>query len=179
MAIKAKFDGRCTKCGGHISAGETCDWTRGVGVSHVGPCPERGDYWVDDAGRANTGPEPGIEAEGRANGNGNTAVAVTMGVFRKAGRIYVVKPNKEKTRCYAKEIIESAPRMTEAGAVVDFESVYRSGMVYNLTEADRWPLAEAAEFLTKYARCIVCGRHLKAAKSVATSIGPICSKYFG
>jgi Family of unknown function (DUF6011) len=183
MAIIAKFDGRCTKCGGHIYAGKPCEWVRGVGVSHTGTCP-RPDYWVDDAGRANTGPEPGIDDEARANsgpvnGNGNGRVAVTMGVFRRDGRIYVVKPNKEKTRCYAKEIIESPPRMTEAGEVVDFETVYRPGLVYNLQESDRWPLADAAKFLTKYARCIVCGRHLKAAKSVATSIGPVCSKYFG
>lgn len=153
MAITAKFSGRCTKCSGFIGKGETCEWERGVGVSHT-ECPP---------------PET----------NGNGQVTVTMGVFRKANRIFVVKPNKEKTRVYAKEIIESPARMTEAGAVVDFETVYRPGAIYNLTEADRWPLAEAAEFLTQYARCIVCGRHLKAANSVAKSIGPICSKYFG
>jgi hypothetical protein len=102
-----------------------------------------------------------------------------MGVFRKAdGRIFVVKPNREKTKLYAKEIIESAPRMTEAGEVVDFETVYRPGAIYDLNESERWDLAEAQNFLTRYARCIVCGAHLKAAKSVAGAIGPVCAKYF-
>jgi hypothetical protein len=101
-----------------------------------------------------------------------------MGVFRKDGKVYVVKPNKEKSRVYAKEIVESPARMTEAGEVVEFEAVYRPGAIYTLTEADRMELADAHEFLTKYARCIVCHRHLKAATSVANSIGPVCAKYF-
>lgn len=165
MILTAKFDGRCRECGGVVRGGEQCEWERGEGVKHL-RCPE-----VIQAT---------VPRNNHANGNGDSPkVTVTMGVFRKDGRIYVVKPNKEKTRCYAKEIIASPPRMTEAGEVVDFESVYRAGVVYNLTEADRWPLAEAAEFLTQYSRCIVCGRHLKAAASVARSIGPICAGYFG
>jgi hypothetical protein len=152
MKIRSKFHGSCRKCGGHIAVGEECEWERGEGISHVGACPQR---------------EPR-----------NETVSVKMGVFRKDGKIFVVKPNKEKTRFYAKEIVASPPRMTEAGEVVDFETVYRAGMIYNLTEADRWPLKEAQQFLTQYARCIVCGRHLKAAKSVAGAIGPICAGYF-
>lgn len=101
-----------------------------------------------------------------------------MGVFKKDGRIYVVKPNKEKTRVYAKEIVESPARMTESGLQVDFETRYAPGVVYSLSEQDRWALADAKDFLTKFSRCIVCGRHLKAAKSVERSIGPVCAGYF-
>jgi len=151
MTITSKFNGRCRKCGGVIHAGEKCDWTRGAGITHVGACP------------ANEAPKN---------------VAVGVGVFRKDGRVYVVKPNQEKTRFYAKEIVESPARMTESGLVVDFETVYRPGKVYDLTENDRWNLADARDFLTKFARCIVCGRHLKAAKSVGGAIGPVCAKYF-
>jgi hypothetical protein len=68
--------------------------------------------------------------------------------------------------------------MTENGLVADFTAVYCPGIVFKLTEADRWALADAKDFLTKFAKCIVCGRHLKAAKSVAGSIGPVCAKYF-
>jgi hypothetical protein len=101
-----------------------------------------------------------------------------MGVFKKDGRIYVVKPNRDKTRVYAKEIVESPARMTENGEVVDFEAVYAPGVVFKLTEADRLNLEDAKDWLTKFARCIVCGRNLKAAKSVAAAIGPVCAKYF-
>ena len=41
------------------------------------------------------------------------------------------------------------------------------------------PLAEAEELSTRYAKCIVCERTLKAAKSVRASIGPVCIKMFG
>jgi len=154
MKITSKFNGKCRDCGGWINKGDQCEWTRGHGVTHVGKCPVAPAQPVRE-------------------------VPVMMGVFRKAdGRIFVVKPNRDKTRVYAKEIVESPPRMTEAGEVRDFEAVYRAGAVYDLTEAERWDLAEAKDFLTRYARCIVCGAHLKAAKSVAGAIGPVCAKYF-
>jgi hypothetical protein len=152
--ITSKYSGRCTTCGGTIGVGDRCLWQRGAGIRHT-VCPEPGQPLVSQR------------------------VTVGCGVFRKGGKIYVVKPNKDKTRFYAKEIVESPPRMTEAGEVVDFETVYRPGVVFGLTEADRWPLKEAQQFLTRYARCIVCGAHLKAAKSVAGAIGPVCAKYFG
>lgn len=157
--ITAKFSGKCTKCWNVIPSGTKCVWTRGAGVRHV-ECP------VDQTGAA----VPQVKAD--------KAVTVTMGVFKKDGRIYVVKPNKDRTRVYAKEIVESPARMTENGAVAEFESVYVKGVVFNLTEADRWDMADAKDFLTKFSKCIVCGRHLKAAKSVAGAIGPVCAKYF-
>lgn len=153
MNITAKFSGKCTECAGVIPAGSPCVWERGAGVRHVGECP-------------------------KAAQAAKPTVVVQMGVFRKDGKIYVVKPNREKTKCYAKEIVESPARMTENGAVAEFEAVYRPGVIYKLTEADRWDIADAQDFLTKFARCIVCGRHLKAAKSVAGAIGPVCRKYF-
>jgi uncharacterized protein DUF6011 len=153
MKITSKFNGRCMKCGSKIAAGEQCEWTKGAGIEHIGACPQQAP---------------------KQNGT----VTVTMGVFKKDGHIYVVKPNREKTRVYAKEIVESPARMTENGQVVDFETVYRPGAIYTLTEADRWDLADAKDFLTKFARCIVCNRSLKAAKSVAGAIGPVCAKYF-
>jgi len=39
MTITAKYPGRCTKCGGHIAAGEQIEWEKGAGASHV-KCPE-------------------------------------------------------------------------------------------------------------------------------------------
>lgn len=35
MVIKAKYHGTCTKCGGSISQGESINWVRGSGASHV------------------------------------------------------------------------------------------------------------------------------------------------
>ena len=159
--ITAKFSGKCLRCGGVIPSGTHCEWEKGAGVRHIN-CP------IGTKQSSLVAPESKQDKQ----------VTVTMGVFKKDGRIYVVKPNKEKTRVYAKEIVESPARMTENGAVVDFEAVYRPGVIFSLTEADRWDLADAKDFLTKFSKCIVCGRHLKAAKSVAGAIGPVCSKYF-
>jgi hypothetical protein len=158
--ITAKYSGKCIDCGGVVLSGTQCSWAQGEGVRHL-KCP------AAEVASNNSVP---------ATSNGT--VSVTMGVFKKDGRIYVVKPNRERTRVYAKEIVESPARMTENGLVADFTTVYSPGIVFKLTEADRWQLADAKDFLTRFAKCIVCGRHLKAAKSVAGSIGPVCAKYF-
>lgn len=39
MVIKAKFPGKCKKCGGKINVGEEINWAKGEGASHV-TCPE-------------------------------------------------------------------------------------------------------------------------------------------
>jgi hypothetical protein len=167
--ITAKFSGNCTRCGRVIPSGVTCLWEKGVGIRHenctVTAVLKNTPFWENGDGAP-------------VAHNDDKKVTVTMGVFRKDGRIYVVKPNREKTAVYAKEIVESPARMTENGEVVDFETRYAPGVVFKLTETDRWDLADAKDFLTKFARCIVCGRHLKAAKSVEQSIGPVCAKYF-
>jgi len=150
LLITSKFAGRCRACGGGFAIGDKVYWKRGEGSSHV-VCPTD---------------QPRHE------------VSVGAGVFRKDGKIYVVKPNRDKTRFYAKEIVESPKRINELEEKVDFEAVYRPGVIFELNESDRWPLQEAKHFLTKYARCIVCGRGLKAAKSVEGAIGPVCAKYF-
>lgn len=163
--ITAKFSGTCINCGGIVPSGTQCTWAAGEGVRHL-------NCTAAPVAKLNNN----NVAAPATNNNGK--VAVTMGVFKKDGRIYVVKPNRERTRVYAKEIVESPARMTENGLVADFTTVYSPGIVFKLTEADRWQLADAKDFLTRFAKCIVCGRHLKAAKSVAGSIGPVCAKYF-
>ena len=179
--ITAKFTGRCTKCNGVVPSGTQCFWSKSAGVSHIS-CPTPSvDKIEDDIVRAEVANVFEIDETGERYWNDHRddkRVTVTAGVYKKDGHIYVVKPNKLKTKVYAKEIIESPARMTENGAVADFTTVYRSGVVFQLTEADRWNLADAKDFLTRFSKCIVCGRHLKAAKSVAGSIGPICAKYF-
>jgi hypothetical protein len=172
--ITAKYTGKCSRCGGTIPSGTTCTWAQGEGIRHIN-CTVTAVAKHNDVEREILNAEIANVVEAQRN---EKSVSVTMGVFKKDGRIYVVKPNKEKTRVYAKEIVESPARMTESGMKVDFEARYAPGIVFKLTEADRWDLADAKDFLTKFARCIVCGRHLKAAKSVERSIGPVCAGYF-
>jgi hypothetical protein len=111
--------------------------------------------------------------------------AVTYGVYQKDGEVYLVVPSKKNPdRNYAKKLVESAPRLTEAGEVVDFEWEFAAGVVWKLTEADRMTLDDASKLSIKYGKCLKCKRSLKAAstmKAIAEtgiSLGPVCRTYF-
>jgi len=105
---------------------------------------------------------------------------LVMGVYQHDGQLFVVKPRKDKTRLYAMRVVESAPRLTEKGEVVDFELVFAPGMMKALDLSERLTMLQAESLLIRFERCINCHRHLKAAKSVAEGIGPVCaSKMFG
>jgi hypothetical protein len=95
------------------------------------------------------------------------------------GTIYVVKPNREKTRLYAKRLVEiDGDRLTETGTVVQIDFVYEAGAIYKIQPEHKMPYERARELTVRYSRCIVCGRHLKAAQSVDRGIGPVCRKSF-
>lgn len=107
------------------------------------------------------------------------AITVTPGVYETQSGIFVVKFNQSKTRLYAKRLVEiGGTRLTETDEDVHIEFEYAPGAVYNLTPDDRMPLDRAEALTLRYGRCIVCGRTLKAAKSVRAGIGPVCVKYF-
>jgi hypothetical protein len=110
---------------------------------------------------------------------GNKAYASWRKALAEAGGDLGIAPRPGDARLYAKQLVESAPRATEAGTEIPFELVYAPGVIFKLALSDRMPLAEAEELATRYAACIVCGRTLKAAKSVRDVIGPICRKCFG
>lgn len=96
------------------------------------------------------------------------------------GEIYIVKPNREKTRLYAKRLVEApSERLTETGKHVDFDFVYEAGAIYKIKPENRMPFERAKELTILYGRCIICGRHLKVAKSVERGIGPDCYKAIG
>lgn len=151
-----KYAANCADCAQRVPAGEGV-LTKEAGtwkVRHADACP--------------TPPPPA-----------RTITATAIGVYKHQGRIYVVRPSRQnKGRVYACELVESAPRLTDAGTEIPFELVYRQGMIYELSGAERMPLAEAEQLATRYARCFVCGTPLKAADSVRRGIGPVCRKYF-
>lgn len=100
---------------------------------------------------------------------------VTAGIYRTNGTVYVVKPNKQGTRQYAKRLVEiGGQRVTDAGTFVNIDFVYEAGAIYRIAASDRLPADEAAELSVRYGRCLMCGRPLKAATSVARAIGPVC-----
>lgn len=111
----------------------------------------------------------------------NPIESLTIGVYEipTTGEIYVVKPNQEKTRLYAKKLVEApSERVTETGKHVDFDFVYEKGAIYKLRPEFKMTLERGKELMIRYGRCIVCGRTLKKAESVERGIGPVCIKFF-
>lgn len=95
------------------------------------------------------------------------------------GEIYIVKPNREHTRVYAKRLVETpSERLTEAGEYVDFDFVYEPGAIFRLRPEDQMSVDRAKQLMIRYGKCIVCGARLKVAQSVERGIGPVCVKYF-
>lgn len=110
-----------------------------------------------------------------------TEVTVTEpGVYETAENVvYVVKPNRDKTRLYAKRLVEiNAERALAEGGRVQIEFEYERGAIFRLDPSMKMPLERAKELTIRYGKCIVCGRGLKAAESVERGIGPVCIKSF-
>lgn len=103
---------------------------------------------------------------------------VKPGVYMHEGQIVVVKPTKDKKRSYALRLVETPDRLNEKGEVVPFEMVYVKGLIQQLQACEQMTLEAASSFLTRFGHCIACGRSLKAAKSVALSVGTVCIKKF-
>jgi hypothetical protein len=104
---------------------------------------------------------------------------LTPGVYEIDNRIYVVKPNKDKTRLYAKRLVETKnERFTESGDLLKIEFVYEPGAIFDVKPAHRMDFERAQALTIKFNHCIVCGRRLKAGKSVKLGIGPVCRKLF-
>lgn len=104
---------------------------------------------------------------------------LTPGVYDVDNHVYVVKFNREKTRLYAKRLVEIASdRLTASDDLVKIEFVYEPGAIFNIKPEQKMPLDRAEKLTIRYGRCIVCGRVLKAGKSVRQGIGPVCIKSF-
>lgn len=100
------------------------------------------------------------------------------GIYRTAaGEVYKVQESKGSGNLYAKKLTPiNGDRLSEAGAVVSWTFEYAPGAVKFLTPADRLTLDAAKAFGLQFGVCIVCGKTLTDAKSVAAGIGPVCAK---
>lgn len=123
---------------------------------------------------------PNERSSSKPRYSNSTVTVTTPGVYKLPnGEIYVVKPNRQKTRLYAKRLVEApSSRLTEQGEVVDFDFEYAPGAIFHIRPEYQMDIEEAEKLMIRYGRCIVCGRRLKRAESVRRGIGPICIKYF-
>jgi hypothetical protein len=114
---------------------------------------------------------------------------VRPGCFIMAGRIWVVVERQDERGVYAKLLTESPERIRDVdGERVPFDLTYDRDMslraLADLTEDHRMTFAQAKDYMIRYGQCFapagrsVCGLRLKAADSVALSIGPVCGPKF-
>jgi hypothetical protein len=106
------------------------------------------------------------------------AEPLTPGIYRnEAGEIFKVQASRDNSgKVYAKKLQPiGGRRLTELDEIVKWEFVYAMGAIRTLTAANRLTLEEAKQFGIKYGVCIVCGRLLSDATSVANGIGPVCA----
>ena len=167
--MPAKFDSICPKCRQPIVADESMIlWERGQKAVHE-VCP------------APVAVSPEAQAVAAFSALRGRLQVEDAGVYKLLdGSIVKVQANKEKSKVYAKRLVEhSAERATEAGARVHAEYVYEAGLIAQVErEGVKLSLDEAKALTIRYGFCIRCGRHLKAAQSVEQGMGPVCIKYF-
>ena len=90
---------------------------------------------------------------------------LVMGVYEANGQVFVVKPNQQKSRLYAK--------VWENGSLT-----YAPGAIYKLHPCHKVSRERGEELSVQIGACCVCGRTLTAEKSVKAGIGPICGRAF-
>jgi hypothetical protein len=101
-----------------------------------------------------------------------------IGVFNYQGRIVVMRPNKSGTASYANRVVECPPRVNQYGVTIKHELEYAKDLTHKIREEHRLNGEALEAFLVLYGRCI-CGRSLKAEKSVRRMMGPRCWKKYG
>lgn len=102
-----------------------------------------------------------------------------IGIYEVDDKIYKVKVNRAKTRKYAEVLsftVGEALRLTRAGSTIKAEYIFERGAIFRIRPEHRITGKRAEELSIVFRSCIVCGRTLKAAASVARGIGPVCIK---
>lgn len=102
------------------------------------------------------------------------------GIYEAGDKIYRVKKSKSG-RFYAQVLtydVGTIERLTANGTTLKAEYEYAPGAIQFIRSEHRVTGARAEELLIVFTNCIVCGRHLKAATSVAAGIGPVCRGAF-
>lgn len=102
-----------------------------------------------------------------------------IGIYEVDDHIYKVRQNRAKTRKYAEVLsftVSEALRLTKAGSTIKAQYVFERGAIFRIRPEHRITGKRAEELSIVFTSCIVCGRTLKAAASVARAIGPVCIK---
>lgn len=106
---------------------------------------------------------------------------ITLGMYVEpaSGEIIMVTPTKDKQRMYCKVMVGiNGERLTTGGEIVNWDWKYAPGLLSRIRPEWKMPAEQGAELGIKSGKCIRCKRHLKAASSVAASLGPVCITYF-
>jgi predicted RNA-binding Zn-ribbon protein involved in translation (DUF1610 family) len=124
--------------------------------------------------------QPWKPRDGQGGGQGGEAAE--PGVYRKHGRVFVVREFHDDGRKvrYAREIVARAggqgDRLDAYGQQVRYQEQKASRMQYQLGPADLLPMEEFARLGIQTGTCVACGARLEVAESVAAGYGPVCGR---
>lgn len=178
--MKAKFGGRCRKCGGWMPSGSTIAWSRENGAVHAAACPtaaatpavERPAVVVDAsavvqfllAARARGLQWP--KARFLAPGGGELRLSVAGQRAAVPGAVQVVVDE------------EWHGRVNPDGVVVG-RLAEETPLLETLRRIATDPATVAAEYGRLTGNCSFCSKALKDEGSVEAGYGPVCAKKWG
>lgn len=110
-----------------------------------------------------------------------TTTTVGIGVYElPTGEIYLVKPNQDGDRLYAKRmVLAPAERRNLEGNRTPYDFDYERGAIFKLKPEYQMSWDRAKTLMVQYGRCILCGRLLKRAESLERMMGRTCAKKVG
>src|SRR5690554_398316 len=117
------------------SCGEERIENLGARVENEHPSMAKVSLWIDWLKRQpRENGDRGADLRGAADVDPNE---LQVGVYRRDGRVYVVRWNKERTRKYALVAVESTERLTEAGTIIEVDFEYERGAIFRLRPEHR------------------------------------------
>jgi hypothetical protein len=179
MTITAKFNGICTACKGTITTGQSINWEKGRGSSHV-VCPPVTATAPVVAPAPVVRPTVSLSAlvaflkaarerglkfpkvRFAAPGNGEVLLSLAGDTSRNPGAVYV-KLNGEY-----------AGKVTPEGVAYGLDA-----LVPTLQAIEADPAKAGASYGALTGRCSFCGLGLTDEGSVEVGYGPVCAKRYG
>lgn len=182
MTISSRFAGRCKACGGDIKAGETINWTRDGGASHLTPA-RCADAVAAKAARpvvtANGAPIAAFIAAAKARGLKFPKARFLAPDGRAELRLSLAGdgskyPGSVQVKIGDAWIGRIQPDGTVAGPMRD-----RADVLATLAAIAADPAKAASAYGALMCRCSFCDKALTDAGSVEVGYGPVCAEKWG
>ena len=112
--------------------------------------------------------------------------AAGVGVYRHDGELFVVREftpqGESRIVRYCRKIVTltdgQGDRLNQDGEHIRTEEEKAPRMQFTLTDDELLSVEDVEKLSVQFSYCLICGKHLRVAKSVETGIGPVCRKNY-